>query len=425
MKPHALREAETVFAAPLAPNPQKAGGRILYLGSFLDEAIVAERGLRAHNAAGSNRMLRLSQALRRTGFRPILLSPATSLRAVRQGGPLIHPGRVRRHNGTAVVYAPAINILGLNMLTTLVFQVALLLRLMRRPVAGAVVYNFSPGLVVQTALLALRRGFRVINNIEDVSIPSLSDWRRKTEARPVQQLVFFACMALIARMSDAYLVPTKRFLSHLPRKTAAVITGCIEIPPTSADMPASPPIRVLYAGKIEREHGIVHFVEALAQLDATPEAGEFVADISGAGPMSDWVTKRIADIKTLRVTQHGFIAKHAYQQLLNQAHVCVALQDPKGRYAEFKTPSKIYEFLGYGKAVIATDVGDIGEIPDAALCRLKTLSAKEIGDQLMAFASNPQTLPALQSAARHHATATYALEQVGTRLHQIFLGKAA
>lgn len=408
----------------LSPTAQQRG-RVLYLGSFLDEAVVVERGLRSHNAAGSNRIKRLAQALRSAGFRPILLSPATSLRAVRKGGPLLHPARVRRRGGVAVVHAPALNVIGLNILTAPLFQLAVMRRILRRPLAGSLVYNFSPGLVLLTAWLTAMSGARVVNNIEDVSIPRLSDWSRKTEARPLQQLVFWLCMHLVARMSDAYLVPTRRFLSYLPRKRAVeVVTGCIDTPPLADDFPAPSPLRVLYAGKVEREHGIVQFVQALETLDATPAAARLRADISGVGPMSDWVAGRLGRLTRIAAHQHGFVTSARYAALLGQAHVCVVLQDPEGRYAEFKTPSKIYEFLGHGKAVIATRVGDIGELPADTLIVLDGLSAAEIADHLDRLAAAPGQVVDLQRNAAEHAAAAFSYETVGRRLGRLLKGDA-
>lgn len=408
----------------LTPTEQQRG-RVLYLGSFLDEAIVAERGLRSHNAAGSNRMARLARALRSAGFRPILLSPATSLRARRKGGPLLHPARVRRSGGVVMIHAPALNVIGLNILTAPLFQLAVMRRILRRPLAGSVVYNFSPGLVLLTAWLAVMSSARIVNNIEDISVPRLSDWSRKTEARPVQQLLFWLCMHLVARMSDAYLVPTQRFLSYLPRKRAVeVVTGCIDIPPRADDFALPPPLRVLYAGKIEREHGIVQFVEVLEALDVTPAAARLEADISGAGPMSDWVAGRLGRLTRIVARQHGFVTSAQYAALLGQAHVCVVLQDPEGRYAEFKTPSKIYEFLGHGKAVVATRVGDISELPADTLIVLDGLSAAEIADHLDRLAAAPGQVVDLQRNAAEHAAAAFSYETVGGRLVRLLKGDA-
>lgn len=403
---------------------QKPSKRILYLGSFLDESIVAERGLRSHNAAGSNRMMRIAQALRSTGLRPILLSPATSLRAVRKGGPWLHPAQVRRRGGVAVVYAPALNVIGLNMLTAPLFQLAVMWSILRQPLAGSLVYNFSPGLVLLTAWLALKRGLLIINNVEDVSVPRLSDWLRKTEARPAQQFVFWLCMCLVARMSDAYLVPTRRFLPYLPRKRSVeVVTGCIDIPPLADDLPA-PPMCVLYAGKVEREHGIVQFVEALEILDATPAAARLRVDVSGAGSMSNWVTERLGRLTHISARQHGFVTFGQYTALLEQAHICVVLQNPEGRYAEFKTPSKIYEFLAHGKGVIATRVGDITELPANALVLLDGLSAEEIAARLNRLVVSPDKVADLQRHAGQHAAEAFSYDTVGRRLGRLLRGEA-
>ena len=127
-------------------------------------------------------------------------------------------------------------------------------------------------------------------------------------------------MHLVARMSNAYLVPTQRFLSYLPRKRAVeVVTGCIDIPPRADDFAIPPPLRVLYAGKIEREHGIVQFVEVLETLDVTPAAARLEADISGAGPMSDWVAGRLGRLTRIEARQHGFVTSAQYA-LLGQTY---------------------------------------------------------------------------------------------------------
>lgn len=322
-----------------------------------------------------------------------------------------------------VVYTPAFNIVGLNILTNVLFQIFVVRRLLRRPVGAIVIYNFSPSMVALAAWLSLRSGVRLLNNVEDVSVPQLKDWSRRTEARPIQQFVFWICMNLVARICDAYIVPTRRFLGYLPSRPAEVITGCIEIPSLLEAHQTPPPIRVLYAGKVEREHGIVQFVEALEALDNTPAAVGLQVDVSGAGYMTGWVAERFSRLKTLRATAHGFVSSNQYEELLCAAHICVALQDPEGRYAQFKTPSKIYEFLGYGKAVIVTDVGDVREITASALCVLNALESIEIARHLSRLSQDPDTLAALQGQARRHSIEHFSYEMVGSRLRRLMQEK--
>lgn len=398
--------------------------RVVYLGGFLDEAMVKERGLPTHNAAGSNRMDRIANALKSGGYRPVILSPGASLR-MHSKGALLHPVRVRKRKSAPVVFAPAFNIFGINVLCSWFFQLLCLRAILKSGrVSGAIIYNYNPSLILLCAYLKYVRRLPILNDIEDISIPSLKDWSRNTEARPVQQIVFYFCMHLIARMADGLVVPTRRFLNYLPGNTpSVVVTGCI----ADMDSPDRDPLgvngqlQVLYAGKVERGHGIVEFVQALQQLDALDEPPNIRVEISGSGGMADWVRDQLGTLRTIKATYHGFISTSDYVKLLRRSHVCVALQNPTGRYADFKTPSKMYEFLGYGKAVVATDAGDIRDMPKDSILILDRLEPGAIAEKLMWLCADSMRTAALQTAARHHAKECFSYAAVGTVLKDLFV----
>ena len=391
--------------------------RILYLGSYQDEAIIKERGLSSHNAAGSNRMMRLSEALGYMKYRPVILSPAISLRSGKAGGPFLLPARVRRKGKVIIVHAPAINVFGLNILTTFFFQAMTMARIRRRGTQANIVYNYSPTYFLLALWLRLSSRVPLLNNIEDIAVPRWSDWSKDSEARPVQQGVFWVCQYLVARVCDGYIVPTRRFLDFLPRKRATeIVTGCISVPEQLGTGAVTEKIRVMFAGKIEREHGIVQFIEALELLDKSPEAKRFEVDITGAGHMSDWVAERVKGIQHLTVRQHGFVSAEAYRNILSSVHVCAALQDPTGRYSDLKTPSKLYEFFGSGKAVISTDVGDIKELPSKTIIIIDKLDPNELYSQFRQLAVTPDRITAIQHNAYQHAVEEFAYPNVGRRL---------
>lgn len=402
--------------ANLAPP---ARPRVLYIGGYLDEVIVRERGLPTHNAAGSNRMARLGRALAAGGYRPVLLSPGTSLRA-RSAGPLLMPVRVHRSGPVPVVFARMLNLPGLNILVApFVMLVSMCTLLRKGNVAAVIVYNFNPTFVLLTLYLRLFFGGVLLQNVEDVSEPRLADWLPGSSARPMQQLVFWVCMHLIARMVDGYVVPTRRFLAHLPyRERQALITGCIAVEAVSL-RPEPPPLRVLFAGKFEPEHGSLAFLEALRLLDAEVPAGQIEINIVGPGSKS----ADLAGLRNIRGHSHGFVSAHAYRDLLTRAQVCVALQDPAGRYANLKTPSKFYEFLGYGKAVVATNVGDIAEIENDVLILLPQLSGAAVAAALRKLAEDPAATLALRQAAFSHSKRHFAYPAVGAVLRQLLSPK--
>ncbi|MFO0991222.1 MAG: glycosyltransferase [Hyphomicrobiales bacterium] len=303
---------------------------------------------------------------------------------------------------------------GLNVLAAPFLMLAAVRSILRRgDVAAVMVYNFDPSLVVITLYLKFFFDGVLLQNVEDVSEPRFADWMPGSRARPLQQLLFWICMHVIARMVHGYVIPTRRFLAYLPsRKKQAVITGCIDI---QAELSAAdpPPLRVLYAGKIEPEHGSVAFLEALKLLDGMDAPPQIEVDISGRSTNCVGLEAELSELRHIRARSHGFVSKQAYRDLLSQAHVCLALQDPKGRYADFKTPSKVYEFLAFGKAVVSTNVGDIAEIGEKVLVLLPELSGAALAAAIGRLAKDPATAVALREAALRYAEQHFSYAAVG------------
>lgn len=395
--------------------------QILYLGSYLDEDIVRERGLPSQNAAGSNRMLRISRALSAAGCRPVILSAATSLRS-HGSRRLLHPARVRRNGKVVVVFAPALNLWGLNILTTFFFQLGAMVSILaRRRHLGVIVYNFNISLIALSAIIKAFYRIPVLQNVEDVSKSRLSDWLPGAEARPLQQIVFAFCMKSIATMVDGYIVPTSRFLAYLPRKKRnLLVTGCIDVQTNFEPPVKGRQIQLLFAGKIEREHGALVLAEALSILDGVLEPGRLTVNVTGAGSMSNIVREQIYGFINIAAEFHGFTTAAQYQKLLKAADICVALQDPEGRYADFKTPSKVYEFLGFGKAVISTRVGDISELPEGTVRLLPFLTADELSKTLQEMLSSEARIEYMKQSAHAFALANFSYASVGFKIRNEF-----
>jgi glycosyltransferase involved in cell wall biosynthesis len=387
--------------------------RVIYVGPYLDEIIVRERGLRGHNAAGSNRMARIGRALAAAGLRPIILSPATSLQAKAAKGVML-PRRVHKTGPVAVVYATCVNIMGLNVLASVVTQFLTLRALIyREPLSGVIFYNSNAANILMAVYLRFFTRLRILHNVEDIYEPQFSDWTSGSGARPLQNLTFWVGQKLMGLMVDGYIVPTERFLARLAtRPTACVITGCIDIKGAPPRTPIAP-FRVLYAGKVEREHGIRHFIEALQILDGSGNPPIIEADISGTGDQSYFAAEAVKSLVNIKARFHGFVSKDAYSRLLADADICLALQDPAGRNAQLKTPSKVYEFIGYGKAVIATDVGDLAHLSPDVLKIMPTLGANELAALIERLSNDAKATARLQNAARNHAVNHYSYESVG------------
>lgn len=136
--------------------------------------------------------------------------------------------------------------------------------------------------------------------------------------------------------ASTYLADEARSLGA--RDVAVVPTG-VEIPPHVGE-PAEPP-HVLFAGRLSEEKGILEFLEATEGLPRV---------IVGDGPLRDRVSEAV-----------GFVAPAALGAYYERAAVvCV----PSRREGYGMTAR---EAMAYGRPVVATRVGGLSDLGDAAV----------------------------------------------------------
>ena len=394
---------------------------ILYIGNYLNSKIVEQRGLPTFNVAGSNRMHRLANALRIADQKVIIVSPAASLR-MKWTGKLFYKASIEKTGRVPVFFCPAFGLPLINSLVETINLLGAIILIFRRVhIKTVIVYNFNPSLVAISLFLKYILGIRIFNNIEDISRPEVNDWKRTTEVRPLQQIIFSVCMDIIANLSDGLIVPTKRFLSELPEnKPALIVSGCMpsnKIPHTFSEVKL--PINILFSGKIEFEHGIHFFLNALENLQNDIDCNiknNLVINICGAGDKAKWLIEKVEALKGLPINYLGFVSAKKYQELLRSADICVALQNPEGRYGNYKTPSKIYEYLGSGKLVLATPVGDLPNLPTQAIELCDADISNSLQQILRNLITNTETIHKRKEFVAQYAKENFGFYRVGNTL---------
>lgn len=257
-------------------------------------------------------------------------------------------------------------------------------------------------------------------DIEDICNFSVKDWMGKGDDRPFFQLIGTISLKIALKISAFIVVPSSNFIKQLNGvNPIEVIGGCMDVP---AMPPRLPPVngvlKVLYSGTINRENGIHILLESLYLLDAQPElAARLSIHICGEGEGISELLARCEGLKHIRWTYHGLVPREAYLKLLESTHVCLALQDPAGRHATLKTPSKVYEYLAAGKAVILTPVGDLGKVPPDARVMLTPYTADALAEALDTLSSGFDAQMGVR--AWTFAKDTYSLQTCGAKLQAL------
>jgi glycosyltransferase involved in cell wall biosynthesis len=288
-----------------------------------------------------------------------------------------------------------------------------------RPPDLALIYCFHASCVV-FALLARLRGIAVVSQIEDVSLPALSDWRRGSETRPVQQLLAYPLMRAVLWLAHGVMVPTRRFKVVLPpAKPCLVVTGCVERREfrTAACWPgeSNGRLEVLFLGKYEAEHGLLLLVETLQLLRRMSKLGNQLAfHCCGTDRFPEALAALAAqEGEVPRVHLHGYLTQTEYEQLLGRVHVGLVLQRSQGRHSRFKTPSKGYELMAAGLLVISTDVGDFADLAPKYLLQLGDERPEALVALLGDVCNDRRQYESVARAGQAFASTTFDAHSVG------------
>ena len=199
-----------------------------------------------------------------------------------------------------------------------------------------------------------------------------------------------------------------------PGVAPCVIRGAVDeaaIEPPRPEAPRSGPVRIVYAGTLYERY---HLGEAVAMMAHLP--GDYRLHVYGRGPLAGMVEQ--AATLDPRITFHGAVPETEVRAVLAGADVLLVLLDPDDRLARYSFPSKIFESLASGAAVLATrlptlDPGMLASLTIADDLAPEALAAqvREIGER------SPAAAATAAGQARAHLLAHGTWEAVGRQLH--------
>lgn len=389
---------------------------ILFYGHYASEQIRSVRGLLSLAVPASNRMRRITQAIRVRGASAWVVSPGISFSAKPQM--LFCKKMIERDRGIPLVVIPQC---GLRFLGTLLSPLTAVLFLffiaMKHKVRTVFQYCYYPDAFLFSLVAKNVLGARIVLDLEDICIPRLSDWKPNSETRPIQQVWGYVLMKLSTRLADVVIIPTKRFESFVWTKGVILnISGCQDVRKEGPTERGKRKIVLLYGGAFAFEHGVDLLADALLMLDNQTSAETLEFHMCGRGDKWDWFRDRIKDIRNIRIYCHGYVSNEEFAQIYEQVDVCCVLQRPFGRHSFYKTPSKGYEALCSGKTIIVSDIGDFGELPDEICYKLPAYTVAALVGILEKMTLE-DVIKKRMSALRH-ACANWSLESVHEKMRQ-------
>jgi len=180
-------------------------------------------------------------------------------------------------------------------------------------------------------------------------------------------------------------------------------------------------LKIFYGGSFNEKDGLEYLIRAFDEV--SKEYMNVTLVITGIGVKSDMA--RVNDlinkaVNKSKILYKGFLNTNDYYSLLNECDIfCMTRINSKHANSGF--PFKLGEFLASGKAVVATNVGDVSKylINNVNSILIKPNSIHQLINALSSLIENPDIIRSLGIEGRKTAECFFDSEKVSMKLYSI------
>jgi glycosyltransferase involved in cell wall biosynthesis len=178
---------------------------------------------------------------------------------------------------------------------------------------------------------------------------------------------------------------------------------------------------VLYVGAHGISHGLGAVLDAAAKLDGDPARPVHVA-LVGEGAQKRALAERLAELGVANVTMAPAVPRDEMPALLAAADVCLVSLRDVPLFSSF-IPSKMFEYLGAGRAVVGAVAGEAAEILRAGgAAVVGPEDAGALAGVLRELAADPGRRRRMGEQARSYVERAYDRRALAARYRAVLRG---
>ncbi|WP_309808322.1 glycosyltransferase family 4 protein [Paenibacillus hunanensis] len=379
-----------------------------------------KRGYSAKHTAGNKKIDCILHAMEEGGnditvISPLLLKRGTMKWFQRDTYPI--------GKRSEVVYPGNIDMKGVSLFVTLFtvfFQLVRWNRQHKKEPRAVVFYNYR----LETALPAIL--FKML-----FRVPLLIEYEdgiyAVTETNRHYKKISVAVEKFANRLLDGAVLVTSVLKKRVSTDNYTVVRGGTVHPARlkpvrEVDLGTDRPLRMVYSGRLDYDRGIEILLDALPHIQ-TDRPLEL--HITGYGPVEDKLKRFIQDFRHnhISIMFHGFLDDHEYGQLMETADLFINTQREKIPFSECSFPSKVVEYIKYGKLVLTSGVSDINTINQQMFVTYDNDDPRSLAAGLNEILAHPQQYNLYPVRAMEWLVSDCAHEVVADKLDRV-LNKA-
>ncbi len=146
----------------------------------------------------------------------------------------------------------------------------------------------------------------------------------------------------------------------VPQEKIVVVPNAVRLESFDVSVrPSDKTVRFGFVGSLQVWHGIEVLLDAFETVLA--EVPNAVLEIVGTGPQADWLVERMEQSNcNERIVWHGSKASRDIPDFLQRMDVLLAPYPPLPQF--YFSPLKLFEYLGSGRAIVASQIGQIADV---------------------------------------------------------------
>jgi len=323
-------------------------GTVLYIAPYVHDSFVSVRGLSTSKVyqAGKSKIEGIIKSICYAGYDVVVLSPIS----IPSDTWFWSKSLVISGDRSTIVYPPLIEIrprfLKYLILTILTALFALKLSFKYR-FSCCIFYNMLPHTALPSMTVKVIRSIPSVIEFED-------DYSHFSHNRMLR-LFNVGALSLIRNMIDGAVCVNSILAEKLGGKYPKAIARGVFSLNSKLGIEDESPHKVpmlIFSGSLNSDRGYDLFLQALRHI-------EYPVDvfISGVVGIRDILPKDILPV--VRITSMGYLEYSKYLEVLNQADIAVSCYRADSKMSTNIFPSKIIEYMAYGKIIVTSRVADI------------------------------------------------------------------